>query len=111
RSSAMAPGTVVSASSRKTIQHLEGGIISAILVKDGDVVKVGQTLIRLDDTKARTTLAAIDGQLWDAWAREARLFAERDDVPSITFSANLLAQQSKPAVAQAMAGQEKIFQA
>lgn len=110
-SAAMAPGTVVSASSRKTIQHLEGGIISAILVKDGDVVKAGQTLIRLDDTKARTTLAAINGQLWDARAREARLLAERDDAQSITFPGALLAEQDKPAVSQAIAGQEKIFQA
>lgn len=110
-SAAVASGTVVSASSRKTIQHLEGGIIAAILVKDGDTVKTGQTLIRLDDTKARTKLAAIDGQLWDARAREARLFAERDDAPTITFPENLLAQRDKPAVAQALNGQEKIFQA
>jgi HlyD family secretion protein len=65
-SAAMAPGMVVDESSRKTIQHLEGGIIAQILVKDGDVVKAGQTLVRLDDTKARTSLVAIQGQLWDA---------------------------------------------
>ena len=62
-SAAVAPGTVVPESSRKTIQHLEGGIIAEILVQDGDEVKAGQTLIRLDDTKARTTLRVLAAQL------------------------------------------------
>src|SRR5579863_2458199 len=62
-SAAIASGVVVSASNRKTVQHLEGGIIGAILVRDGDAVVAGQTLIRLDDTKARTTYQAVRGQL------------------------------------------------
>lgn len=110
-SAAVAMGAVVSESSRKTVQHLEGGIISAILVHDGDEVTAGQTLIRLDDTKARTTLLALRGQLWDAKAREARLIAERDGADTIDFPADLLAQQSEPAVAAALAGQQKIFDA
>jgi len=108
-SAAVAVGSVVSESSRKTVQHLEGGIISAILVHDGDQVTAGQTLIRLDDTKARTTLLALRGQLWDAKAREARLVAERDGAATIDFPAELVAQQSEPAVAAALAGQQKIF--
>jgi HlyD family secretion protein len=108
-SAAVAVGSVVSESSRKTVQHLEGGIISAILVHDGDQVVTGQTLIRLDDTKARTTLLALRGQLWDAKAREARLIAERDGTATIDFPADLVAQQSEPAVAAALAGQQKIF--
>jgi len=110
-SAAVAVGSVVSESSRKTIQHLEGGIISAILVHDGDRVTAGQTLIRLDDTKARTTLLALRGQLWDAKAREARLIAERDGAATIDFPPDLLAQQSEPPVAAALAGQQKIFDA
>jgi HlyD family secretion protein len=108
-SAAMAPGTVVSESSRKTVQHLEGGIIAAILVHDGDTVTAGQTLIRLDDTKARTTLVALRGQLWDAKAREARLVAERDGAAAISFPADLTADQAEPAVAAAIGGQQKIF--
>ena len=108
-SAAVAMGSVVSESSRKTVQHLEGGIISAILVHDGDEVTAGQTLIRLDDTKARTMLLALRGQLWDAKAREARLIAERDGSQTIDFPADLLAQQSEPAVAAALGGQQKIF--
>jgi HlyD family secretion protein len=109
-SAATAPGAVVSESSRKTVQHFEGGIISAILVHDGDVVTAGQTLIRLDDTKARTSLAALRGQLWDGKAREARLFAERDSLAEIDFPADLTAQVDNPAVAAAIAGQHKIFE-
>ena len=109
-SAAVASGVVVSSSHRKTIQHLEGGIIRQILVHDGDEVKAGQSLIRLDNTKARTSLAAIKGQLWDAKAREARLLAERDGADSIDFPADLLAQQSDPTVAATIAGQRTIFE-
>jgi HlyD family secretion protein len=107
-SAAIANGSVVSESSRKTIQHLEGGIIAQILVRDGDVVQAGQTLLRLDDTKARTSLAALQGQLWDARAREARLIAERDGAPSISFPADMTANTT-PGVAAALAGQQQIF--
>ncbi len=106
----IAPGTVVSELSRKTIQHLEGGIIAAILVQDGDKVTAGQTLIRLDDTKARTTYASASDQLWDVRAAQARLIAERDDAAAVTFPDDLLAHRDDPVVAQAMEGEAKIFQ-
>jgi HlyD family secretion protein len=108
-SAAMGPGVVEAESSRKTIQHLEGGIIGEILVQDGDAVHAGQTLIRLDDTKPRTTLFALKGQFWDALAREARLVAERDDKDAIQWPARLEAQKDDPAVAQVLAGQQRIF--
>ncbi len=60
---AIAPGKVKVESDRKTIQHLEGGIISRILVRDGQEVKAGQVLIELDETKPRTRLARLRGQL------------------------------------------------
>jgi HlyD family secretion protein len=109
-SAAVAPGTVAPASHRKTVQHLEGGIIADILVHDGEEVRTGQTLIRLDDTKARTTLAGLTAQLCDARAREARLQAERDGAAAIEFPADLLAKRGDPTVAAAIAGQEKIFE-
>jgi HlyD family secretion protein len=108
-SAAMGPGVIEAESSRKTIQHLEGGIIGEILVKDGDAVHAGQTLIRLDDTKPRTTLLALKGQYWDALAREARLVAERDGKDAIQWPAKLEAQKDDPAVAQVLAGQQRIF--
>jgi HlyD family secretion protein len=109
-SAAVGPGTVEAETSRKTVQHLEGGIIGQILVKDGDEVTAGQTLIRLDDTKSRTTLAALRGQYWDALAREARLIAERDAHEQIRLPDALLSQIGDPAVAQVIAGQQKIFE-
>jgi HlyD family secretion protein len=110
-SASVGPGTVESESSRKTVQHLEGGIIGQILVHDGDEVRTGQVLLRLDETKARTTLEALQGQLWDALAREARLVAERDGQSKVEFPERLTSQAaSNPAIAQVIAGQQKIFE-
>ena len=109
-SAAVAMGTVVSESSRKTVQHLEGGIIRQILVHDGDAVAAGQVLVRLDETKARTTLEALEGQLWDAKAREARLVSERDGADQIVFPPELVPADAGPALAAALSGQQKIFE-
>ena len=107
---AIASGQVVVQSNRKTIQHLEGGIVSEIAVTDGDVVKRGELLVRLGDTKARTTLDALQGRDFAARAREARLIAERDVRAEISFPAKLL-QASHPAAVEAVLGQRRIFEA
>ena len=109
-SAAIAGGAIEAESSRKTIQHLEGGIIRRILIRDGDEVAAGQPLIRLDDTKARATVQVFQGQLWDAQAREARLSAERDGRETIQFPLPLRqAAQNDPALMEILAGQVKIF--
>ena len=82
-------------SSRKTIQHLEGGIIREILVADGDVVRAGQTLISLEDTKARAEAQSLQGQLWEATAREARLQAEQHGEERVSFPARLETAQMR----------------
>ena len=110
-SAAIAVGTVESESSRKTIQHLEGGIIREILVADGDVVHAGQTLISLEDTKARAEAESLQGQLWDATAREARLQAEQHGEQQVSFPAKLeTARNASPSVATVLAGQQSIFE-
>src|SRR5258705_1526858 len=110
-SAAIAVGTVESESSRKTIQHLEGGIIREILVADGDVVRAGQTLISLEDTKARAEAQSLQGQLWEATAREARLQAEQHGEERVSFPARLeMAQKANPSVAPVLAGQQSIFE-
>jgi HlyD family secretion protein len=109
-SAAIAGGAIEAESSRKTIQHLEGGIVGRILVKDGDEVTAGQVLIRLDDTKARAIVQVLQGQLWDAQAREARLLAERDGRKTIQFPLAIRqAAKSDSNLAEIMAGQVKIF--
>lgn len=77
QSAALAPGVVSVKGSRKNIEHLEGGIVKDILVKDGDVVQAGQVLVRLDDTQASAQLEIAQGQLYLALARQARLLAEQ----------------------------------
>lgn len=107
---AIAPGRVISESNRKEIQHLEGGIIKEILVKDGDVVKAGQPLVRLDSTNAKARRDQVLGQYLAAKATEARLIAERDGKASITFPAEYLKQEaSNPKVKEALETQRRLF--
>ncbi len=84
-SAVLAQGYLTIKSSRKTVQHLEGGIVKELMVHDGDHVKAGDTLMRLDDTQARAQLEAARSQLIASQALEARLIAERDDRNDVTF--------------------------
>ncbi|HIJ63970.1 MAG TPA: HlyD family type I secretion periplasmic adaptor subunit [Rhodospirillaceae bacterium] len=86
-SAVIAHGQLAVESSRKTIQHREGGIVKAILVHDGDRVTAGQILLRLDDAKAEATLEELTGQLDAAQADQGRLIAARDGLPDIVFPA------------------------
>ena len=85
-SSALAPGVVVVKSFKKTVQHLDGGIVAKILVKDGDLVKEGDTLIALDDAQIKAQLGIAFGQYFSLAAQVARLEAERDQKAQIDFS-------------------------
>ncbi len=94
-SAAIASGQVALDSNKKTIQHLEGGIIETILVTEGMSVKKGQPLIRLDDTAAKARMDLYRGQYIAARATEARLIAERDNADNIDFPEELLALEEK----------------
>jgi HlyD family secretion protein len=111
-SAAIASGVVESESSRKTIQHLEGGIVRKILVSDGDIVRSGQTLIALDDTRAGSEMQSLQGQFWDAAARAARLQAEQQRFERIAIP-DALEQDSRQngGAAAAVSAQQFIFQA
>lgn len=76
---AIAPGIVAASGQNQTIQHLEGGVIEALLVKEGDSVAAGQALIRLDPTQAQSTRDRVKKALIAARLQAARLKAERDD--------------------------------
>ncbi|WP_231987676.1 HlyD family type I secretion periplasmic adaptor subunit [Pseudomonas thivervalensis] len=80
-SSALAPGVVTVKSYRKTVQHLEGGIVRELRVHDGDLVKSGDVLLVLDNTQARSEMEAMRSQLIAALQLQARLEAERDALP------------------------------
>jgi len=89
-SAALAPGSVTVEGYRKTVQHLEGGIVKGIYVRDGDTVSKGQVLIELEDTSSRAQLETLRGQLFSALAREARLIAERDGKATVVYPASLV---------------------
>ncbi|CAM3691413.1 Type I secretion system membrane fusion protein PrsE [compost metagenome] len=82
---AYAPGVVTVQAYRKTVQHLEGGIVKDVLAHDGDIVKRDDPLIVLDDAQLRFEYEMARGQLVAASAMEARLIAERDTLPVIGF--------------------------
>src|SRR5436190_4044208 len=77
-SAVVAEGTVVVESNRKTIQHLEGGIVAEILSRDGSIVRQGDVLLRLDRTRNEATERTFRRQLAIALAGEARMAAQRD---------------------------------
>ena len=106
----IAPGTVVVDSNRKTVAHLDGGIVGEILVREGERVIAGQRLIRLDDTLERAGLAIIVDQLHALTARRDRLNAELVEAEGIDFDAALLAAES-PKVREILDGQTALFEA
>ena len=111
-SAAIAPGIIGVSTERRTVQHLEGGIVEEILVADGDSVDAGQTLIVLDDTAARAALDLLEGQHRSAVALNARLEAERDNQRAIRFPDWLEdAALDDGEAAEVMATQERIFRA
>jgi membrane fusion protein, type I secretion system len=111
-SAALAPGVVAVDSKRKTVQHLEGGIVDHILVREGERVAAGQPLIRLDTTQAEASWNVASGQLRSERALEARLIAERDSAPHIAFPADLeRLAAADPGVREILDVQRRIFAA
>lgn len=107
---ALAPGHVTVKSHSKTVQHLDGGIVSQLLAKDGDIVKEGDVLMKLDGTEVKSQLEILRGQQITISAQMARLAAERDHLETIVFPDNL--QNLFDAhIAEARLGESHIFQA
>jgi len=107
---AIAPGRVVVDTSRKDIQHLEGGIVKEILVKEGEKVTAGQVLVRLESTTAEAQQGVLRGQMIAARAVEARLLAERDSAAAITFPPTLTSITTQDADArQNIDAQTRLF--
>lgn len=107
----VATGTVTVESNYKSVQHLDGGIVSKILVRNGDRVTEGAALIRLDDTAARTNLAVVKGRVNDQLVQQARLEAERDGSTKMELPAAVLADATDPALTKIIATQKSLFDA
>ena len=109
-SAVVAPGTVTLESSKKIIQHFEGGIIAKILVHEGEHVDQGQILFLLDNTAPQANANAVRNQLDALLAQEARLVAERDGAEKVTYPPELMGDDaSQPVVKDAIKDQDKQF--
>ena len=106
----IASGQIEVDRNRQVIQHPDGGVVEAILVKEGDSVASGDLLIQLDSDALRSELAIVEGQLFEILARRGRLEAERDSLDSITFP-EVLYTFDRPEIEGLIAGQERLFQA
>lgn len=104
-------GHVVTDSNRKTIQHLEGGIVKEILVREGAQVKEGDVLIRLDETQTQANLEIVSQRHLQEMVLEARLLAERDGLARINWPGVLQPHMATARVKSAMADQEALFRA
>lgn len=107
-SAAIAPGLIVVDSNRKTIQHLEGGIIKKIHVRDGDKVAVGQVLIELDDSQLLAEASTLRPRIQMNIAQNARLMVERHGGRDIDFPRDLLESQDET-VQSILADQRMVF--
>lgn len=101
-SGVVADGVIAVESNRKTIQHLEGGIVREILVRDGDTVQQGDTLIRLDPTRNEATDRGFRQQLAIASAALARMTAQRDMLDAIDFPPEVTVFKDDPVIANAV---------
>ena len=106
----IAPGKLVVDSNVKKVQHPTGGVVGELLVKEGDQVKQGDVVVRLDGTQARASLAVVNKALDELVARQARNEAERDGDKSVTFPADLVARKDDPEVARLMSGEQRLFE-
>ena len=106
----IAPGQIVVETNVKKVQHPTGGVVGELLARDGDKVRAGQIVVRLDDTVTKANLAIVTKNLDAALARAARLQAEQRGLDRITFPPQLTDRARDPDVASVMASEGKLFE-
>ena len=106
----IASGSIVVDSNVKKVQHPTGGVVGELRVRDGDRVKAGDIVARLDQTVTRANLAIITKGLDELGARKARLTSERDAADVIVFPDQLTNRASDPEVAQTIEGERRLFE-
>ena len=106
----IAPGQVVVDSNVKKVQHPTGGVVGEVRVRDGDTVKAGDIVVRLDETVVKASLAIVTKTLNGLLARAARLEAEQRGLDTIKFPAMLTDRAEDPDVRDVMASETKLFE-
>ncbi len=106
----IAPGSIVVDSNVKKVQHPTGGVVGEVRARDGDRVKAGDVVVRLDDTVTKASLAIVTKGLDGLWARRARLLAEQDGAERITFPPELMESFANPDVRSLIGNEVKLFQ-
>ena len=104
-------GMVAIDTKRKAVQHLSGGIIKEVLVREGQVVQEGEVVIRLDEAVARANFEAVRQRYLGLRAMQGRLLAEQRRANAVSFHPDLKAAQSDPLIRQQMVTQEQLFRA
>jgi HlyD family secretion protein len=105
----IAPGQIVVESSVKKVQHPTGGVVGQLRAHDGDVVKAGDVVVRLDDTVTKANLAIVTKNLDASMAQAARLEAEQRGLDKVKFPPQLTDRAADPDVAGIMASESKLF--
>ena len=106
----IAQGTLVVDTNSKKVQHPTGGVVAELNVRDGDQVKLGDIVIKLDDTQTRANLQIVAKGLDELMARRAREEAELEGVEAVVFPAELLQRKDDPEVARLVGGEGKLFE-
>jgi HlyD family secretion protein len=107
----IAPGQIEVSQSRQVVQHPDGGVVEEILVAEGAKVEAGQVLLRLDGSALRSEQAIVETQLMELGARRARLEAQRDEAPVVTFPPSISAAAAgRIDLAEIVAGQASLFE-
>jgi HlyD family secretion protein len=105
----VAPGIVVVESNLRKVQHLAGGVVGALNVREGQKVEAGELVVRLDDTTTRASLGIVLNELTAFRARLARLRAERDGTDEPVFPEDLHGRGNEPDIAQVIEGERTLF--
>lgn len=108
-SAAIASGVITVDGNRKIVQHLEGGSIADLRVREGDRVRAGQLLMRLDDLEAQALYDVLEGQHVALAAQEARLQTERESLNILAFPAVLEARRHRRDLAEILDREARIF--
>ncbi|MFN4128590.1 MAG: HlyD family type I secretion periplasmic adaptor subunit [Paracoccaceae bacterium] len=108
----VASGRVIVERNRQAVQHPDGGVVSEVLIQEGERVDRGEILVRLDPTLLRSELSITENQLYELMSRRGRLSAERDGATHIEFDPALLrVAEADPKVAELVEGQRGLFEA